>query len=331
MLKRTIFLLSFIIMTATVSIAQKVVYSSDINTPDYYQIFISDLDGSNAKQLTNMYVNCLRPRFSPDGTMIVFYTESENSYPGVYLIKNADSETPDDPLYIAEGTHPSFIDDQGSIMFNSDINGYLSIFAKALEDSEAFEIAPPGYANQQIISNDYTKIVFSAYFDGNKTIMLIDFNDESEDNLYKVSENSNSNLNPDISRDNMNVVYSSFNQELKGTIYISKAGKESPLTKDIQSADLPKFSPSGDVIAFLNINDNSVKLYTMDINGKSKKNIKVKNGNIGGYKWIDDERIIYDVEDGSNYKIGIVNIVTGENSLIVDSGSSLFPDVYLPR
>ncbi len=331
MIKRTLLLLSFIILTAAVSFAQKVVYSSDINTPDYYQIFIADLDGSNAKQLTNMYVNCLRPRFSPDGTMIVFYTESENSYPGIYLIKNADTENPETPLYIAEGTHPSFIDDQGSVMFNSEANGYLGIFAKAMDDNEEIEIAPPGYANQQIISKDMTKLVFSAYFDGNKAIMLVDLSDPSEDNLYKVSENTNSNMNPDISADNMNVVYSSFNQELKGTIYISKAGKESPLTKDIESADLPKFSPSGDVIAFLNINENSVKLYTMDLNGKNKKNISVKGGNLGTFRWVDDERIIYDAEDGTNYRIGIVNINTGENNLITNSGNSLFPDVYISK
>ena len=50
---------------------------------------------------------------------------------------------------------------------------------------------------------------YSSGSDGEKTYSS---NDESEDNLYKVSENTNSNLNPDISADNMNVVYSSFNQ-----------------------------------------------------------------------------------------------------------------------
>lgn len=331
MIKRTLLLLSFITLTAALSFAQKVVFSSDINTPDYYQIFIADLDGSNAKQLTNMYVNCLRPKFSPDGKMIVFYTESDNSYPGIYIIKNADSETPDAPLYIAEGTNPSFIDDQGSVMYNSEVNGYLGIFAKAADDNEEIEIAPPGYANQQTISKDMSKLVFSAYYEGNKTILLVDFNDDSEDNLYKVSENTNANMNPDISADNMNVVYSSFNQELKGTIYISKAGKESPLTKDIESADLPKFSPSGNVIAFINIKENSVKLYTMDLNGKNKKNIGIKGWNIGYYRWLDDERIIYDAENGTNYRIGIVNINTEENNFITNSGNSLFPDVYIPN
>jgi Tol biopolymer transport system component len=184
-----------------------------------------------------------------------------------------------------------------------------------------------GYSNQQVISRDGSKIVFSCFYEEGKDIILIDFDDNSNNNVYKISNNNNAKLRPDISSDNMMIVFASFNNNLEGTIHIYKDGKETALTKELESTDRPKFSPDDSKIAFVSVVGSTVKLYTMNIDGSDKQKYDVKGGNVGNYTWIDKERILYDAEDGKKYDVGILNIKTGKSELLTDKGSNMHPDI----
>jgi tricorn protease-like protein len=169
--------------------------------------------------------------------------------------------------------------------------------------------------------------VFSCFYQGGKDVILIDFDDTTENNTYQISNNNNANLLPDISSDNMMIVFASFNNNLQGTIHIYKDGKETALTKGIESANRPKFSPDDSKIAFLSISGSNVDLYTMNTDGSDRQKYDVKGGNAGTYTWIDKDRILYDAENGNNYVIGILNIKTGKSELLTEKGSSLHPDI----
>ncbi|MCU0372576.1 MAG: hypothetical protein MUE56_04970 [Ignavibacteria bacterium] len=324
-MKRLLILFLFLMTGYGIVLSQtkKIVYTSDDNQSGYYQVFIMNEDGSGKKQISDMSADCFFPKWSPDGNKVVFNTEDGR----IFFIDNVNSEKPDDPYYVFSGIHPSFASDGESVFFNSDHDGTLTIYNIELKASEESMVSYFGYSNQHVISRDGSKIVFSCFYEEGKDIILIDFDDNSNNNVYKISNNNNANLRPDISSDNMMIVFASFNNNLEGTIHIYKDGKETALTKELESTDRPKFSPDDSKIAFVSVVGSTVKLYTMNIDGSDKQKYDVKGGNVGNYTWIDKERILYDAEDGKKYDVGILNIKTGKSELLTEKGSNMHPDI----
>ena len=303
--------------------SNKITYVSDQNSSGYYQVFIMNEDGGDKKQLTDMSTDCFFPKWSPDGSKIVFNTEDGR----IFFINNVNTNKPDEPYFVFGGEHPSFSTDNETIIFNSDYEGILTIYAMAYNESEPIIVSNIGYSNQQVLSRDGSKIVFSSFMQGGKDVMLIDLDDTTENNVYQISNNDNANLLPDISSDNLMIVWASFNNNLQGTIHTYKDGKERAISKGIESAHRPKFSPNDTKIAFVAIGDTKVKFYTMDLEGNNRKSYDVRGGSVANYMWIDNERILYDAEDGKNYDVGILNISTGKSELLTDKGSSMHPDI----
>jgi Tol biopolymer transport system component len=270
-----------------------------------------------------MSTDCFFPKWSPDGSKIVFNTEDGR----IFFINNVNTETPDEPYFVFGGEHPTFGSDGETIIFNSDYEGVLTIYAMSYNESEPIIISNLGYSNQQILSRDGSKIVFSSFMQAGKDIMLIDLDDTTENNVYQISHNDHANLLPDISSDNLMIVWSAFNNNLQGTIMLYSDGKEKPISKGIESANRPKFSPDDSKISFVAIGETKVKFYTMGLDGSNKKSYDIKGGNVANYMWIDNDRILYDAEDGKNYDVGILSVSTGKSELLTGKGSSMHPDI----
>lgn len=324
-MNRIITLITFIFLIFNLAKAQtKILYCSDDTKTNYFQIFTMDEDGNNKKQITDLPANCSHPKWSPDGSKIVFQTDDDR----IFLIVNADTDTPEEPIFIFGGSNPSFTSDNEQIIFNSDHDGALSIYIIDPAEGEAYLISTIGYSNQQVLSKSGKYLAYSAFYDGSKCIMMTDLEDTTDDNTFQININDNANLLPDMSSDANMIVYAGFNNQLNGTIYIFNNGKETALTKGITSCNLPKFSPDDSKIAFLSIGTNSVKLYTMNIDGTNKVEINNKGGNIGTYKWVDNDRIVFDSENGVNYQIGIVTLSTGKCTMLTGQGNNLHPDIF---
>jgi Tol biopolymer transport system component len=168
-----------------------------------------------------------------------------------------------------------------------------------------------GYSNMQVLSKDGNLLVYSTFHSDIKTIVLADLNDTTENYLTTISLNTEANLEPDISFDNKKITYSSFDNNLKGTIRIFEDGKETALTKGLPSSNVPRFSPDAKKIAFVVIEGGGVNL--------------ISGGSVGTFQWIDNDRIIYDAGTESETSIGIVDINTGESKIIADGGFNLHP------
>jgi TolB protein len=72
-------------LTATLSPDNtRIVFNSHDTGNLNYQIFTSNLDGSDIRQLTRTHTDNLQPVYSPDGKWITFYRvgDQENSYSG---------------------------------------------------------------------------------------------------------------------------------------------------------------------------------------------------------------------------------------------------------
>lgn len=304
----------------------KIVYSSDNTDNGYLQIFTMNADGSDKKQLTNLYTNCINAKWSDDGSKIVFETQDTKSEPSIFVIRDVNTDTPSEPVYITDGTNPILLDNDETIIYNSDVDGILTIYIKFHEEAEGYPISITGYSNQQVLTPDHRYMAYSTYLEDGKGIVLMDLDDTTDNNIWKISFNTNTNLHPDISPDGDILAYASFNEQLNGTIYIYIEGKEIPLTKEFTSADMPKFSPDMKKIGFIVIDNSSVRLYTMNLDGTAKKYLPIKNGNIGHFSWIDKDNIIFDAEDGNSYRVGIIDVNTGKYSILADDGNCLYPD-----
>ena len=303
---------------------KQIAFASTNSSNEMLQIFLMDNDGGNKRQITNLDENCYFPKFSPDGKSLVFNTDGIR----VYYIENIDDTAKNTPVYIFDGNHPSFSPDGSFIIFNSEFEGYLSIYALGINEKEPINLSPGSYSNQQVMSDDGTKIIYSGFDEeGVKSIYMENLEDTTENALTKISINKNSNLEPDVTSDGQVFVYASFNTNLEGTIILNKGGKEIALTKG-DSWQTPVFSPDDNKIACVKIVDEStIKLYVMNSDGSDKRELSTKGGNVGTYTWIDSEDILYDAETGTASTVGIVNINSGKVQVLTNTGINITPDI----
>ncbi|MEO6695328.1 MAG: hypothetical protein ABIY50_09465 [Ignavibacteria bacterium] len=318
-----IFILSIVLFT-NISFAQKkIAYCSNQSRSGFLQIFTMNEDGSGIKQLTDLEENCMKPRWSPDGKQLVFYSDKGL----IYLIRNAESSTPITPFYLWSGYNPFFLPDGDQIMFNGEYEQVLSIFVidTAQYGTEPSLVSGGGYSNMQVLSKDGNTLIYSTFEAGSKVIVAADLNDTTENYLKQISNNNEANLEPDISPDGTKIIYSSFDNNLKGTVKLNVNGNETSLTKGLGSSNVPRFSPDGKNISFVVINGSDVSLYIMDSEGNGKKDLNINGGSVGTFQWMDNDKIIYDAGTETKTNIGIVNIKTGNSKIILEGGFHLHP------
>lgn len=323
--KIKLYITLLLVTFSSLSLSQdkKIAYSSNKTGSGILQIFIMNEDGSDKKQLTELDENCMKPKWSPDGDQIVFYTDAD----AVYLIRNLNKpDSVSKPVYVCGGTNPCFVSDGDEIMYNDEFDGVLSIFIIDTTRGSVGDVISDGrYSNMQTISSDGNKIVYSGFVGGTKSIMIADLDDTTDDFIKQVSRNQEANLEPDISEDMSKITYASFDNNLKGTIRIFEDDNETALSKGLPSSNVPRFSPDGSQIAFVVIDGSEVSLYLMNSDGSSRKDLNVAGGNVGTFQWIDNDTIVYDAGSETKLNIGVVNVKSGQSSIIADGGFNLHP------
>ncbi|HRE40053.1 MAG TPA: hypothetical protein PLG90_01875 [Ignavibacteria bacterium] len=301
--------------------AQKVVYTSTDNPTGYLQVFTMNIDGSDKKQLTALNQNAMYPRWSYDGTKIVFYTDNQD----IYLI--SDLEGISNPYFVFKGYNVCFTWDDNNVIFVAEHEGFTTLYIMEPTEPSPTPLSGDDYSTMQVLAADGRTMVYSAFEGGDKDIFITDLSDSTAVDGVRLTKNNDSELEPDISPDGSLITYASFDMNLKGTIYVYKDNKEIPLTQGMSSTNQPKFSPDNKLIAFVLITDNSVDLYTMNTDGSNKKKISTVGGSVGNFRWVDASNIIYDVEIGNANQIGLVNVYNNEVKFLTSRGTNAFPDI----
>lgn len=215
------------------------------------EIWIVDIDGSNAQQLTSPaeFYGDAFPAWSPDGSKIVYQSAVEKNYENyeIYIMdangtnqtRLTNNETDDE--------RPSWSPDGSTILFSSD------------RDDDGFsEIHSIDTASEEVSL----------------------FMEPTQDNGINLGD-------PAWSPDGSKVAYQGYSQTGLTRIFIADANGENAeyITSTDVSANQPTWSPDGDYIGFMNLSDGerTDAIWTIRTNGESETRLTDDNGTYSSF------------------------------------------------
>ena len=123
---------------------RRVAFASDRSGA--WEIWLADLDGSKAVQLTSMGVHSGAPCWSPDGERIVFQSNPEGQF-HIYLVPAGGGKPAKLTADTASEWRPSFSRDRYWIYFASNRRGYSRIWKIPVSGGDAMQVTTkPGFA-----------------------------------------------------------------------------------------------------------------------------------------------------------------------------------------
>jgi TolB protein len=132
---------------------------------------IMDYDGANIQYLTDNSTIVLAPRFSPDGTRVL-YTSFETGFPRIKLMDLGSLNS--QPLADIQDTMtfaPRFSPDGGTVVFSLERSGNTDIYAMALGSGQTTQLTnAPSIETAPSFSPDGSQIVFESDRSGNQQL-----------------------------------------------------------------------------------------------------------------------------------------------------------------
>ncbi|MFH2035471.1 MAG: Tol-Pal system beta propeller repeat protein TolB [Candidatus Zixiibacteriota bacterium] len=250
----------------------KIVYSKQLDSAR--EIFISDYDGKNPRQLTaNGSINIL-PAISPDGET-VFYTTYRNGSAQIYMINVktgiADKFSDYPGLNAAPAVSPDgktiacvLTKDGNSEIYLLDRKGKI---IKRLTNSRAIETSPTW-------SPDGRMIAFTSDRTGSPQIYVMD---KEGLNVQRLTYQGGYNESPNWSPKGNKIVFVSRNGGFD-ICSIDITGKNFQVLADIADNEDPYVSPDGNHIVFTSTRLGPREIYMMDIFGISKHRVTSDGG-----------------------------------------------------
>lgn len=246
------------------------------NDGTYWQIWITDLDGVNKKQLTNSKIDKRSPDLSDDGQKIVYVTNDGKLW---VMDKNGDNNRRI-PLKIS-ASEPRWCFKDAKIIFTS----YRGI--SFLDDSDIWMVNSDGSNLEKIIrrpsiqflpdvSKDREEVIFVDVLEiaGHE---IFKFNLKTKD-YVQLTQNNCHDTAPVFLSDGRKIVYSS---DKTGNYDIWIMDKFGQSLKNLTNNPASDYSPAvinyGKTIFFLSDRTGNIQIWSMDINGRGLKQITDDN------------------------------------------------------
>ncbi len=236
------------------------------------ELFISDFDGFNERQLTSNKSINLSPAFSPDGEFI-YFTSYLDGYPKIYVFSmstysvdliagypgiNASPSVSPDGKYIA----CVLSKDGNSEIYLLDRKGKI---VKRLTNSWAIESSPTW-------SPDGKEIAFTSDRTGSPQIYIMDAEGL---NVRRVTFEGKYNDSPNWSPRGDRIAYASRDKIFR-ICSIDVNGKDYRVLSNLGDSENPHFSPDGNHIVFSSSRLGPWEIYAMDLFGRKQQRVTVK-------------------------------------------------------
>lgn len=307
----------FLVIFCSISVySQKklIAFSSDATKNDKQQIFIMDENGDGVKQVTFTNIDCFFPRFSPDGTKIIFYAKTELS-DLLYMVDLKDTATFRYPVFIDGGSDPVFSPDGKSILFRSEKDENNAVYITDLESGESFAISDGSLSLYAKFSPDGQKVIYSSSMNDNFDLVVLDLNDTTDKAQKTIVASKDAELQGTFSPDGNKIAFSSFDINYKGTLKICDAsGKNIKTVTSGSSAYNPKFSPDGNYLAFVWDKTGNFEVYICKADGTGIKQLTSKKESTMEFNWSgDSKKIVYDAVGDGVSSVSVADVESGKS------------------
>lgn len=254
------------------------------------EIWISDYDGENAKQLSYDNSYLVHPIFIPNKNNNEYvYVSYINGQPK--LFKSSINNNAKTPLVHLRGNQllPSFSNDGQKLVFICDASGRPDIFLQFFDKNSVTIGKPiqlysfPRATNASpVFSPDNEKIAFVSDKDGSPRIYVL----KIPDSLYNrkrpvanlITKKNKQNVSPSWSKDGKKLAYSAKNDSVRQIwIYDFETDEEWQLTNDNKNKENPTWANDSLHIIYNTEDEKESELYLINI--KQKMPVKITKGN----------------------------------------------------
>ena len=252
----------------------KIAFTSNRDGND--EIYVIDVDGKNARNLTNHAGNDHSPAWSPDGRRIAFYSSRLGGI-GIYVM-DADGRNPTflapaanccppDPAWSPDGKQIAFawrVDELSMEIGVIDAGGGVP----RILTNNPFGDESPSW------SPDGRQIAFSSSRDG-VGIYAMNSDGSNQRLLAKPPPETGGDHYPAWSPDGKKIAFESSRENQKADIFVMNADgtNRRRLTKHPAHDRYPEWSPDGKKIVFYSERDGNGEIYVMDANGNNERNL----------------------------------------------------------
>ncbi|MGD8700580.1 MAG: DPP IV N-terminal domain-containing protein, partial [Gemmatimonadales bacterium] len=240
--------------------------------PAYYRAYVMQPDGSNVTQITTHSAKNHYPQVSPDGTKILFTSDSDGDdaiyvmdVAGTNLLKLTNS--PESELMGSWSPDGSMIAFVGEESGNKDI--YVINSTGGEPQRLTWHAAWDGWPTW---SPDGKKIAFASYRDSRHQIYVMD---PDGSNLNRLTNSDDEDFGPTWSPDGTKIAFTKLPQDANADIYVMNAdGSDVRRLTDNPAYDGNcDWSPGGGRIAFISARDGYHEVYVMHSSGSSQTRI----------------------------------------------------------
>ena len=322
------------------NIMYKIAFVSNRDMEYRYQLYTMYSDGSKQTRLTNDSINYVHPRFSPDGTKIVFCSRMYDTNDEIYIINSDGSNYKNLTKTAGNNNFPQFSPDGSKIVFTSDRDGNREIYIMDVDGSNQLRLTNNLSLDHapQFSPNGSRILFYSIADDWTYNIYTIDPDGGNRTNLteipyahlaIKIDKQFDTNywFSPQYSPDGSKIVFVSFTSSpLNNNIFIMNSdGSDQTQLTDTLGYDInPRFTPDGSQIVFMTHRGRNYDIYTMDLEGKNQFPLYDSNYGHAVFSQFspDGSKILFmdDIIVLKQYKIYIMDS-DGGNPTMLTSGS----------
>ncbi len=239
------------------------------------RLAIMDYDGANVQYLTDSRALVLAPRFSPDGSRLL-YTSYESGEPRVYLMDVATvSRRPLETFVAGNMTFaPRWSPDGGRVVFSEEQGGNTDIFMLDLGSGLRTQLTQaPSIETAPSFSPDGTQVVFESDRSGTQQIYVMSANGGD---ARRISSGTGRYGTPVWSPRGDLIAFTNQNEGRFHIGVMRTDGSEERLLTASFLDEGPSWAPNGRVIMFTRETagaDGAPALYSVDISGRNLQRV----------------------------------------------------------